>query len=139
MLHALSAQPGRARTGQMSGPDHRPPALKGLDARLKKARGDQAPSAPQAATSGYAQGLRLSMEMVAAVAVGGGIGWFLDRWIETSPLFLLIFLVLGLAAGIRNVYQTANRLSAPNATKEEPNSETTTEQGNESRIGNQEK
>ena len=139
MLHALSAQPGRSRTGQMSGPDYRPSALKDLDARLKKARGDQAPSAPQAATSGYAQGLRLSMEMVAAVAVGGGIGWFLDRWIETSPLFLLIFLALGLVAGIRNVYQAANRLSAPNVTKEEPDSETTTEHGNQSRVGNREK
>ena len=138
MLHALSAQPGRARTGQMSGPDHRPSALKDLEARLKKARGDQAPSALQASTSGFAQGLRLSMEMVAAVAVGGGIGWFLDGWMETSPLFLLTFLALGLVAGIRNVYQAANQLGALNATKEEPDSETKTEHGNQSRVGNRE-
>lgn len=64
--------------------------------------------------------MRLSLEMVAAVVVGGGIGWFLDGWLDTKPLFLLIFLALGLVAGIRNVYHAANRLSMKNATKEEP-------------------
>ena len=70
--------------------------------------------------SGYAQGMRMSLEMVAAVVVGGGIGWFLDGWLDTKPLFLLIFLALGLIAGIRNVYQAANRLSSKYATGEDP-------------------
>ncbi|MDA0262150.1 MAG: AtpZ/AtpI family protein [Proteobacteria bacterium] len=104
----------------MSGSDH-PPSLKDLDARLRKARGEnQALSSPQASTKSFAEGIRLSLEMVAAVVVGGGIGWFLDDWLETKPLFLLIFIALGLVAGIRNVYQAANRLGAKNATKEEP-------------------
>ena len=102
----------------MSGSD-RPPSLQGLDARLKKARGEQAPTPPQASTSSFAEGLRLSLEMVAAVVVGGGIGWFLDGWLDTMPLFLLIFLALGLVAGIRNVYKAANRLSTLGTTGEE--------------------
>ena len=103
----------------MSGPD-RPPSLEDLDARLKKARGENSQSPPPASMSGYAQGMRMSLEMVAAVVVGGGIGWFLDGWLDTKPLFLLIFLALGLIAGIRNVYQAANRLSSKYATGEDP-------------------
>lgn len=102
----------------MNGPN-RPPSLEDLDARLKKARGEHAPKAPQASTSGFAEGMRLSLEMVAAVVVGGGIGWFLDGWFDTKPLFLLIFLALGLVAGIRGVYHAANRLSEKNVTTEE--------------------
>ena len=103
----------------MSGPN-RPPSIKDLDARLKKARGEHAPKPPQASTSSFAEGMRLSLEMVAAVVVGGGIGWFLDGWLDTKPLFLLIFLALGLIAGIRSVYRTANRLSMKNSIGEEP-------------------
>lgn len=103
----------------MSGPE-RHPSLEDLDARLKKARGEDTSRPPQASMSGYAQGVRLSLEMVAAVVVGGGIGWFLDKWLDTIPLFLLIFLALGLVAGIRNVYQAANRLNSKYATGEDP-------------------
>ena len=103
----------------MRGSD-RPPELKDLDARLKQARGEERSPAPQPATRGVAEGLRLSLELAAAVAVGVGIGWFLDRWLGSSPLFLLVFLALGLAAGLRNVYQAADRLSAKNTAREEP-------------------
>ncbi len=103
----------------MSGPDC-PPALKDFDARLEKARGEVTPPEPQPSTSGFAEGLRLSMEMVATVAVGGGIGWVLDRWLETSPLFLLVFVALGMAAGVRNAYQAGNRLSANKTAGERP-------------------
>lgn len=38
--------------------------------------------------------------MVACVAVGGGLGYLLDERVHTSPLFTLIFGVLGFAAGM---------------------------------------
>ena len=99
---------------------NRPPSLEDLDARLKKARGEQAPKPPQASASSFAEGMRLSLEMVAAVVVGSGIGWFLDGWLDTKPLFLLIFLALGLVSGIRNVYRAANRLSMKYTIEDEP-------------------
>ena len=90
-----------------------PPSLEDLDARLKKARGARQ-TEPQAASSasGMAQALRLAMETVSTFAVGGMIGWGLDRWLDTSPWLLLVFLVFGSAAGVLNAYRTASRVSA---------------------------
>jgi ATP synthase protein I len=45
---------------------------------------------------------------VLAVCFGFAIGYFLDRWLGTSPLFLIIFFFFGVAAGIINVVRTAN-------------------------------
>jgi ATP synthase protein I len=56
-------------------------------------------------------GLRIGVELVSALAVAMAIGWGLDRWLHTMPLFLIIFVVLGGAAGIRGVW----RLVAPPA------------------------
>ena len=55
--------------------------------------------------SPWSIGLRVGVELVAALAVGVGIGWLLDRWLHTKPVFLAIFVLLGGAAGVRNVYR----------------------------------
>jgi ATP synthase protein I len=52
-------------------------------------------------------GFRVLTEFVAAVVVGGLIGWKLDDWCHTTPLFLIIFLGAGTAAGFWNVYRIA--------------------------------
>lgn len=52
-------------------------------------------------------GFRVLSEFVAAIIVGAFIGWQLDKWLGTSPAFLLIFLLFGTAAGFWNVYRIA--------------------------------
>ena len=52
-------------------------------------------------------GFRVLTEFVAGVAVGTLIGWQLDAWLNTSPIFLIAFLTLGTAAGFWNVYRIA--------------------------------
>ncbi len=54
-------------------------------------------------------GMRVTTELVANVLVGTLIGWQIDRWFDTSPIFLLIFLLLGVASGFWNVYRIAVR------------------------------
>ena len=49
---------------------------------------------------------------MAGVAVGGFIGWALDRFLGTAPLLMVVFLGLGAAAGIMNVVRTAKRMQA---------------------------
>jgi ATP synthase protein I len=44
---------------------------------------------------------------VAGVLVGAIIGWQLDQWSGMSPLFLIVFLILGLAAGFWNMMKIA--------------------------------
>jgi len=57
--------------------------------------------------SGYAKGFRLSSELVAGVVVGAGLGWLIDRWLGVAPWGLIIFLLLGFAAGVLNVMRSA--------------------------------
>jgi ATP synthase protein I len=48
---------------------------------------------------------RVATELVAGVVVGTFIGWALDRWLNTSPLFLLAMFFLGAIAGMLNVWR----------------------------------
>jgi ATP synthase protein I len=57
--------------------------------------------------SGFARGLRLSSELVAGVAVGAGLGLLIDRELGTAPWGLIVFLLLGFAAGVLNVMRSA--------------------------------
>ena len=89
-----------------------PPSLDDLDAKLRKAKARrQIPQkTPDRASIGAGLGfaLRVGIELVAALAVGVGIGWLLDYWLETSPLMLVVFFFLGSAAGFLNVYRAVS-------------------------------
>ena len=50
------------------------------------------------------------MELVSALIVGVGIGLLLDYWLGTRPWFLLVFFLLGSAAGILNVFRVMKRM-----------------------------
>ncbi len=50
----------------------------------------------------------VGIAFVLAVLFGFLIGYFLDRWLGTSPLFIILFFFVGVAAGIVNVIRTAN-------------------------------
>src|SRR5262249_1038532 len=62
---------------------------------------------PAADPSAIARGFRLSTEFVAGVVVGAAIGWLLDRWLGISPWGMIVFLLLGFAAGVLNVMRAA--------------------------------
>jgi ATP synthase protein I len=77
-------------------------ARKSLSARNRQ-------GGPSPASMGNAMGLALRVlsEFVAAVMVGGFIGWWIDRLAGASPAFLVTFLLMGAAAGFWNVYRIA--------------------------------
>src|SRR5215468_6558592 len=68
---------------------------------------------PAADASGYARGFGLSSALVAGVLLGAGIGWALDRLLGTSPWGLIVFLLLGFAAGVVNVMRAAGVAPSP--------------------------
>jgi ATP synthase protein I len=47
--------------------------------------------------------MELPFTLVAAVLVGGALGYFLDRWLHTKPVLMLVFGGLGFFAGVREV------------------------------------
>jgi ATP synthase protein I len=61
---------------------------------------------------GMAYGLRMSSELVAAILVGGFIGYMLDTWLGTKPLLFLVFMMLGFTAGILNILRAFKRMQA---------------------------
>ena len=63
--------------------------------------------------SAFARGFRLSSELVAGVVVGALIGWLLDRWLGISPWGLIVFVLLGFAAGVLNVMRAAGVVRDP--------------------------
>lgn len=91
-----------------------PSPLKDLDSRLKAAQAKRQAERDRLegtkgrpATSGMGLGFRIAMDILAALVVGVGLGLLLDRWLDTLPLFLIVFLFMGGAAGILNAYRTA--------------------------------
>lgn len=82
-----------------------------LQARRSKADQKSARAAGRS-TGQMGLGFRISVEMLATLAVGTGMGFVLDRWLGTSPWLTLVFLMLGAAAGMRNAIRVATRISA---------------------------
>ena len=54
--------------------------------------------------------MKVVVEIVAAMAVGLGIGILIDNYFETRPIFIIVFFLLGSAAGILNVFRVAKSL-----------------------------
>lgn len=87
--------------------------LERLAVRLRQARGGSLVPEPdkkdknQSPGSALSLAMRVGVELVSAVAIGVAIGWFLDSQFGTRPWLMLVFIFLGGAAGILNVYRMA--------------------------------
>lgn len=51
----------------------------------------------------------VGISMVAATFIGLAMGYYLDKWLGTSPWMTLIFLGFGIVSGFRNIYILTNR------------------------------
>lgn len=47
--------------------------------------------------------------MVASTFIGLAMGYYLDKWLETSPWMTLIFLGFGIVSGFRNIFILTER------------------------------
>ncbi len=58
--------------------------------------------------AGLGQAVRIGTELLAALVVGGGLGWLADSYLfDSEPYGLIIGLILGAVAGMRNAYRAA--------------------------------
>jgi ATP synthase protein I len=85
--------------------------------RLKAARSKQGLDAPSEVSSNedaiggspWSIGLRVGIELVSALVVAVAIGYGLDRLFHTTPILTAVFVPVGGAAGVLNLW----RLFAP--------------------------
>ena len=87
--------------------------LKEISTRLKIAKknivnSEEKNKGSNAASLGKA--LKISTELVAAVVVGSTIGFLLDNWFDSKPLLTFFFFIMGVAAGILNVFRSAKKM-----------------------------
>jgi ATP synthase protein I len=97
----------------MSDPDDGTVAsrLKELEDRIAKAKG--AAPVKDHSEEHYSQGQlawRMVIELVAGLGIGFGIGYGLDSFLGTMPIFLVLFIFLGLAAGIKTMLRSAQEV-----------------------------
>lgn len=99
------------------------PRLRGISTRPPRTRHDASlarwkPQAlsicmadePDAFRKGLSIAARIGVELVAALIVGGGLGYLADSYFSSSPFGIIIGVFLGMSAGLLNVYRTASRL-----------------------------
>lgn len=79
--------------------------------------------------SGITLALRIGVELVAALIVGAAIGIGLDRWLGTTPWLLVVFIVLGAAAGILNVVRVMTGMGGAVGYRRGPDARRTDEDG----------
>ena len=46
----------------------------------------------------------MGISMGLSLVIGLAIGYYLDKWLQTQPIFFFIFMLFGIVAGFRNVY-----------------------------------
>ena len=77
-------------------------------ARRRRAKRERAGRA----ANPYGFGLRLVTDLGVGLIAGFLLGWLIDRFAGTTPLFIIIGSMLGLAGGIRNVMLAASSREA---------------------------
>ena len=77
---------------------------------LEKERMLQAETGAKGSFKAFIRYSSLGIEMGLSVAIGIAIGYFLDRYFETYPYLTIVFMLFGVASGLRTVYRLLKRL-----------------------------
>jgi ATP synthase protein I len=93
--------------------------LEALEKRIAEAKKavDQPRSAEGDKYSQAQLAWRMVIELVAGLAIGFGIGYGLDHLFGTMPIFLVLFIFAGLAAGIKTMLRSAKEVEMRRAAK----------------------
>jgi ATP synthase protein I len=94
-------------------PHREPSPLDALGDRIEAMRAARAPKRSRAneEVSAVAFAWRMVLDLTVGVLVGGAAGWGIDAALGTLPLFLIVFGLLGFAAGVRTMLRSAAELN----------------------------
>ena len=68
-----------------------------------------APSGEESSWKALAELSSIGMTLVVATVIGLAAGYYLDRWLGTSPWLVMIGLGLGIVAGFVNFFRSVKR------------------------------
>lgn len=106
-----------------SGDDETPheQKLRALDEKIAEHRKRYAPPpSKDSHFSAASQGWRMVIELVSGLGIGLAVGYGLDVLFGTMPIFLVLFVMLGFAAGVRVMLGTAGEFkNAPDTGAED--------------------
>jgi ATP synthase protein I len=85
-------------------------AIKSREAAVVRVKGQ----AGESRQSDFGAAFKFAAELVVGVAVGGGLGWALDKQFGTAPWLMIVLVILGFAAGLLNVVRAAQDAQAKN-------------------------
>lgn len=82
-----------------------------LDKRIKQLKQVETPTSKMEDHHSQAHlAWRMVIELVAGIVIGFGIGYTLDKVFGTIPIFLVLFVLLGFAAGVRVMMRSVKEL-----------------------------
>ena len=104
--------------------------LRALEKRIETLKATQDPPAAKEDHHTLANAAwRMVIELVSGLGIGVGIGYGLDVLFGTMPWLLVLFTLLGFAAGVSTMLRTARELQ----TKNEQAAKAAAERGNDAR------
>ncbi|WP_299048232.1 AtpZ/AtpI family protein [uncultured Tateyamaria sp.] len=87
--------------------------LKALSARIDAVKDEHAPKPRAPDPHSQAQlAWRMVIELVAGIGIGFGMGYGLDALFGTTPWLMIIFVLLGFAAGIQTMMRSAKEVQS---------------------------
>jgi ATP synthase protein I len=90
-----------------------------LEAKIRAAKKAQEPGPRSDEHYSQAQlAWRMVIELVAGLGIGFGMGYGLDVLFGTLPVFMVIFTMLGLAAGVKTMLRSAREIQDKKMAKE---------------------
>ena len=85
--------------------------LENLGEKLERVQERNEPDTdPQGRGKAMGGAFRIATDLVAGVFVGGLLGWALDQALGISPILLIVFLLLGVAAGLLSAVKAAQQM-----------------------------
>ena len=91
----------------MSEPNEPLPSLDELQRKIDEANPESTGKQDPKTSSGLMKAMRVGSDLVAGIVVGTVLGYYVDRWLGSEPLFLIAGLFLGAATVFRSMWRSA--------------------------------
>ena len=86
--------------------------LNDLESRLRAAQKGPEAKRPATGQREMSFAYRVLVEMIAGLGFGAFAGWWLDEWLGTRPILMVVMILLGFAAGALNAYRVSQAYTA---------------------------